>query len=254
MENFNIDILGVIAEFIGIIVPLYFVSKKLNKSIATSKFLQKQPIHEIATSVCYNGYTNLLEWMKTTLGVTVNHEDYLNNASKGGHMQTIEYLVKQGCKYDTLVTFHTIVEDNIESLKSLKWLLAGNCPCSVSLDVRRVARHGRLDILQFLFKELDKFNSTTFLKISCNEAVCMEAAAGGHLDTLQLLRKYNFPWNQSTTHAAAENNHLELLKWALEHKCPWNNPTRLYLNDETTHHELLEWLTQNGFQFIVFLI
>ena len=73
--------------------------------------------------------------------------------------------------------------------------------------------------------------------------LCTYAARHGRLDILQWLRMKGCPWNSDTCKGAAENGHLEVLKWAREHNCPWNEWTCASAA-ENGHLEILKWARQ----------
>ena len=93
------------------------------------------------------------------------------------------------------------------------------------------------------------------------------AAAGGHLEVLQLARErgpgrkpgaslyprerlslslsqwarvHHCPWNKWTCYFAAQNERLEVLQWARAHGCPWSK--RECVNASWRHPEKLAWV------------
>ena len=77
---------------------------------------------------------------------------------------------------------------------------------------------------------------------------CMYAAAGGHLQVLQLAREHHCPWDGGTYSSAANGGHLEVVQWARAHGCPdwpWNWPT-LINAASAGHHEVFLWALRHG--------
>lgn len=75
--------------------------------------------------------------------------------------------------------------------------------------------------------------------------VCLNAAAGGHLEVLKWARSKNFYWDSWTCILAALGGHLEVLKWARSNGCSWDDRVcaAAALGGQL---EVLKWLHANG--------
>ena len=69
---------------------------------------------------------------------------------------------------------------------------------------RAAARHGQLELLQWLRAEK---------ACPIDETTTRSAAAGGHLALVKWLRGEGCPWNEDTARSAAEAGHFELLRY-----------------------------------------
>ncbi len=84
-----------------------------------------------------------------------------------------------------------------------------------------------------------------------NYRICSEAAAGGHLELLQWLRKNGCAWNHETCTNAAAGDYLEVLQWAVANQCPFldhSSTVSRACQYEAKQKEkgVLKWLLQRG--------
>ena len=52
--------------------------------------------------------------------------------------------------------------------------------------------------------------------------IATDAAAGGHLDTLQWAMSNDCSWDESTCESAAKGGHVDVLEWCRVNGCPWD--------------------------------
>jgi hypothetical protein len=78
-----------------------------------------------------------------------------------------------------------------------------------------------------------------------DESTCRDAAAGGHLEVLQLAHAIGCPWDKRTCDAAAGGGHLEVLLWARSRGCPWGAST-CWNAARGGHLAVLQWLRASG--------
>lgn len=77
--------------------------------------------------------------------------------------------------------------------------------------MRRVARFGNLEILQYIMRRVTP-PASAGITWERPESICAAAAAGGHLEVLRWLRAMYCDWDWETTKAAAESGHLHALQ------------------------------------------
>ena len=108
--------------------------------------------------------------------------------------------------------------------------------------IRVTARWGYLDVLKPYWSDIPKVKK----KLLMDEDACAFAAEGGHLETLQWLRRQGCPWDEDTCGCAALHGCLECLQWARENGCPWNENTMC--DDAAEHGRLavLKWVREQG--------
>ncbi len=76
-------------------------------------------------------------------------------------------------------------------------------------------------------------------------ALCTDAAAGGHLDTLEWLRANGAVWYEWTCASAARGGHVAVLQWLRAHDAPWNEFACARAARDG-HLAVLQWLRANG--------
>ena len=97
------------------------------------------------------------------------------------------------------------------NLPMLQYLIENGCPWYANLY--QIAAHEGYDHIIEYAKSQD---SEGLL----NEYACSNAAEGGQLETLKLLRSYACPWNSLTCIQALRNGHHNIYEWAIENGCP----------------------------------
>lgn len=76
-----------------------------------------------------------------------------------------------------------------------------------------------------------------------DERVCESAAFGNQLECLQLLRKFDCPWNYYTNKGAAAKGNLKILKWAYENGCPLHMEV-FYAAEQEKQFECIRYLIE----------
>ena len=74
---------------------------------------------------------------------------------------------------------------------------------------------------------------------------CPLAASGGHVASLQYLRKEGCPWGPRTTECAAAHGHLECLEWLRGARCEWDGRTPAAAA-AAGNLEVLKYVVSNG--------
>ena len=108
-------------------------------------------------------------------------------APSNGHLETLQWLRRQGCPWD---------EDT--------------CGCA--------ALHGRLECLQWARENGCPWSA---------DEMCDDAAKHGHLAVLKWVRGQGCPWSEATTLKAAMKGHLKCFRWLIYQGCPWNRESCL---------------------------
>ena len=80
--------------------------------------------------------------------------------------------------------------------------------------------------------------------------ITTDAAAGGHLNTLQWAMSNGCSWNESTCESAAKGGHVDVLEWCRVNGCPWDPRACAKWAAEVAAEcgvtGMLEWCTANG--------
>lgn len=122
------------------------------------------------------------------------------------------------------------------SLEFLLWARSIGCAWDDSVFLR-ACESNRISILEHLVAEES-------LRPDGVEA-CEAAASAGHIDTLQFLRKHNFPWDEDVVSAAVESDELETLQFLLENDCPVPTEVCAYACRDGACN-VLRWLHAQG--------
>ena len=126
------------------------------------------------------------------------------------------------------------VQDFLGSVELLAWAMARGCPW-IEAICEDAARGGHLEVLKWARERRCPWDSW----------VCVAAADGGHLEVLQWAREHGCEWTEGTCSAAAQGGHLEVLKWAHEQGCPWDASTCASAA-YSGHLEVLQWAREHG--------
>ena len=92
-------------------------------------------------------------------------------------------------------------------LDIIQWLFDQNIYLNLS---ETAAQYGHLHILQWMVQNNYRMSPTT----------CEYAAMGGQLHILQWLRQIGTAWDSYTCYAAVANGHLHVFEWAYKNDCP----------------------------------
>jgi len=132
----------------------------------------------------------------------------------------------------------TALVDVVKDVRLLAWACASGCLWLDRLAIL-AARAGREEAINYLCE---------FQGHEWDMEVVVEAALGGHLETLKWLHEkkwFGDEWDYEVCNAAASRGHIEVLRFAFENGCPFSNRG---LNDAARggHHECVEYmLAQN---------
>ena len=175
-----------------------------------------------------------------------DREQLVRVAAEGGHLETLRWLVENGC---------TVNEWTCEAaakgghLNVLKWLRAPLFPCPWNLNTcEAAAENGHLECLQYATGQ----GADDVPSKSPYSSLAEKAARGGHLETLQWLRGNGYPVDELTCEAAAKGGHLNVLKWlrAPLFPCPWDlrtcNAAAWY-----GHFECLQYAHTRGCEWVI---
>ena len=110
----------------------------------------------------------------------------------------------------------------------------------------RAARHGDVRALRWMWLQQRKQPPCVLLDPRKGAWACAAAAAGGHLEALQLLRALRPPgdFSSDVCAAAAQGGHLTVLQWlrAQDPPCPWNAKEVCVFAARSGHLAVLQWL------------
>jgi len=154
-----------------------------------------------------------VECMKFALDHGLNQwsAEVCSAAAEGGHLGCLKFAREKGCPWDDNVT--------LKATENAPVLATSINPADPEEtrkleEQRRALEAGRFECLQFALLH----------NCPIHKDACTNAAAGGHLPTLQLLhdRAPPAPWNADTILAAVEAGSLECLTYLHRNRCPWD--------------------------------
>ena len=115
----------------------------------------------------------------------------------------------------------------ISSVASITWIMRSFPirPPWLRLEdsntIMAAARHGHLEVIQYLYK-----NGCRWDPESCPETTA-NVARHGHLEVMKYLHANGCPWHPNATGGAAQYGHLDVLKYLHENGCPWSHSATL---------------------------
>jgi hypothetical protein len=150
--------------------------------------------------IAEQGYLNILKWASQNFSTIfdLHKTNCCHSAAREGHLEVLEWIMNNGCFWDSSICCSTAKEGHLEILK---WARKNN----YALDVRtcyHAAKGGHLEIIKWARGK----------NCPWDERVCSEAASGGYLEILKWARESGCPWNGKVCSNAALGGHLEMLK------------------------------------------
>jgi hypothetical protein len=177
-------------------------------------------------------------------------------ASKSGSIETMRYLLQQGCVLDDDTLASAAWEGN---LALCQYLVAEQCPLHI-VATSNAAAAGHLEILRFLHDngcpwDAEEMCSRAALSGSVevlqyvqqegcglSEEAMSTAAARGFLRMCQYLRTQQCPWSEKACELAAAHGHVDTLRWLHQQGCPCNVPAFRVAAAIAGHTAVIEYL------------
>ena len=157
------------------------------------------------------GHINVLKWAlekNIVVGESGDADDkscVANSAAEGGQREVLDWLRKNGFKWDTFTCVGAAAGGHLDVLH---WLREEGCDWTSEV-YSCAAKGGHLDIVKWA-------HANGCWPSDCD--ICGCAAEGGHFEILQWARANGFPWGH-TMWCAARAKNLEILKWAYANGC-----------------------------------
>lgn len=221
---------------------------------------------DTTTSICdiiaYIGNLDMLIW-----AISKNYkwgETTTRNAIDSNKYEIFKWTIDNGCPTDiyTCMTLglkedlnilewahsrgilsYTALEAAIKfnKFENVKWFCANGYKCSDE-GFHLAARSGNLDMLKFLMKDGEGYNTET----------CSGAAKNETLEILKWLRdpktgKGVCPWDKEACSAAAEHARLNNLKWLRAQGCDWD-PDECLNEVIVTSLDVVKWIVSQGYK------
>ncbi len=191
------------------------------------------------------------------------------SAARAGHLDTVKWLVEQGCPWTSFVLYDAAEGGHLPVLRwAAEHLFDGELDYDI-FCVLAAAQGGHVPVLEWLQAQrvVDSSETGYWIGRPCEcaaggghlealrwlrdagfawgDGVCAAAARGGHLHVLQWLRDSGCPWSKETCSDAARSGHLEVLQWARRNGCPWDEQT-CYRAARAGHLAVLRWARERG--------
>jgi hypothetical protein len=167
-----------------------------------------------------SGHLHILEWLYS-IGVALDFELLGIYAAAGGQIPVLEWVHAIGESWALSGTDNEacVAAAQMGHVHVLRWLAAHDVQVMTPDAAESAARHGRLRVLTWLMGE--------GLELERIDGLCVSAASGGHLETLEWLYMVGCPCDRDECHAAAEMNQKEN-EWCHD-----------------GHGEVMDWLRRN---------
>ena len=188
-------------------------------------------------------------------------------AASGGHEEALNYLYMfRDFEWNPEVPAAAAGNGRLETLA---WLHAnGVSRVWDQWTCNRAAAHGHLDCLEFAFNRNCPFSNSGLNEAARNghyvcvefmltqnardrrwrreeSEACADAALGGHIRILQLLREYHLPWGKAVPEGSAIGGHLDCLKWLIEQGCPVHLESCFYYAAMNGRVNILHWIASD---------
>ena len=148
---------------------------------------------------------SMLRWARANGGFRSEEETFAA-AAFGGDWETLRFLVKDRCRWDSRTCREAARGGHADVLK---WARSEGCGVVDEETFAAAAESGDWPTLRFLRAEGYRWDAET----------CAAAAQHGHLDVLRWARENGCEWNKKTCEHAAGHGHLEILKYAATNGC-----------------------------------
>lgn len=199
------------------------------------------PTSDVITSATIHGHLELVKFLRTQQPPFPWCDDTFAAAALRGDIETLNYLIVNGCPFNARSCDCAAYTGKLEALKHIfeagcpmhqeTWMfaaLSGNlavleylrdvgCPRDEyheHMVCRRAAFEGSINVLEWLRVQSPPFR--------WDKGVCADAASGGQLATLKWLRAQSppCPWDEDLLAAASDGGYDEILVWATANGCP----------------------------------
>lgn len=265
MDNCGRDILQYILKYLDNI-SLWTFSQTCKKYTIYKPNFKTNPICEAAKYGYLNIVKNLYEQGYKLNSFTIS------DASYSGNLDLVKFLVSVKCNYNELGIFGAIAGKHTHILK---YLISINCQLSNILGLAKIiGSQGTIDILNYMILHYPDLNNSYYKYVICSHAArncnieilnhaiinnyelksCIfDAAKGGNLNVILLLKKYN-PNIKITIGVfayACSSGNLELVQYL------YNNYYNIIKNKNTTscfkyaifynRINIMNFLLQNNF-------
>ena len=184
-----------------------------------------------------------------------------------GQIESLRWLIENGCPDDVSMCNRAAVEGDLEALQHFR---AAGCPWDPETCFGAMS-NGHLGVLQWLidngcpppgdiFKcainladgDLEMFDWLKAKGFPLTVSAFDEAAAYGSLETLKWLKDNGCPWAESTCeravlafHGDATYMNMRILVWLRTNGCPWNAHACLATASDTDFPEMAQWIQNN---------
>jgi hypothetical protein len=197
-----------------------------------------------------NGDLEMLKWCHDN-GCVIN-SFAAENAARYGHLQILKYLIENNCewnRYDILLEAtkggHIGILNYIMKLDQ-PVLHANTYHCYLCLDTEHTeccvanttVNDEHLETIRWAYENtycgyfMERYD------------LCAVAAENGHLHTLKWLIRNGYVWNENTCIEAAKSGHLHILRWAIYNGCTCNLGKCKIAAKEYPH--ILRWLKRKN--------
>ncbi len=231
------------------------------------KMVAMLKLHKLECSRLFNAAANnrldIFEWLKS-VGIAWREDIAMRSAARHGHNTLMEFFLDNGATWYVPYCEIAAHRGNISILELAR---KRNLWCDIAWCLSIAAQEGHSHVIKWAFSlpdiyEVNDHTSLCYLaaragltdqleilteQYGCplSIVVFVEAARGGHIETMVWLKNNGCLWNAAACASAAAAGQLEALQWLREHGCPWN---RLTCADAaaTGQLEVLQWARENG--------
>eukprot|EP00953_Heterococcus_sp_UTEX-ZZ885_P030566 16147-Heterococcus_DN1.PRE.3 len=156
-------------------------------------------------------------------------DDALSSAAWEGDLALCQYLIAEQCPLHNAATSNAAAAGHLEILRFLR---DNGCPWDALRMCSRAALSGSVEVLQYVQQE----------GCGLSEEAMSTAAARGFLRMCQYLRREQCPWNDTACELAAVRGHVDTLSWLCEQGCPCNVPAFRVAAAIAGHTPVIEYL------------
>ena len=185
---------------------------------------------------CEGGQLHIVKYLYETLRLENMWSAYTSFRilCNGDYIETLKYVLENGCPYYHYIVEHAVKENRIECVKYLvncdKYIVSKTLTWEASLQ-------GNLEMLKFLHEKTGYLHTKShFIAIK-----------RGHLDCLKYIRQFYQEWNDNYSEIIAQEGRVNILQYALEEGLYIDTKIIAVRGVQHGHFCVLKWAYENGF-------
>jgi hypothetical protein len=208
----------------------------LSGDVSKLQYLHKEQKCQLPTYICQqgarSGNLNMIKWLGKTLGCTAFQVGTLCAAASIGHLEMVQYLRSQRCRWTESVSAAAAEAGHLDVLT---WLQENGFNWTESVS-KSAASAGNLDVLKWLIDNGCPWDDQSLID---------GALHSNSIEILQYAQELGAVFGANTMRDAAMNSTLQVGQYLHDNGCPWSADA-CYSAIYRVDHTVFSWLYNKG--------